>query len=408
MLSCRHCQSALHEVFIDLGSAPPSNAFLRAEDLNRPELYFPLKVFTCQACGLVQVDELQGHEALFSSDYVYFSSISSSWVEHARRHVERSVERLGLGPGSLVLEIASNDGYLLQHVKARGIPCLGIEPTHSTAQAARARGIESIEQFFGREFAQRLALERGHADWIVGNNVLAHVPDINDFVAGLKAALAPGGCITLEFPHLQQLVEQAQFDTIYHEHFSYLGFATVRRILAAQGLAVWDVEQLPSHGGSLRVWAGHAESSPAELPSVGALLAQEVAAGMEEPAFYRRLQARADAIKHQLLRFLLEQKAAGKTVLAYGAAAKGCTLLNYAGLRPDLLAAVADASPHKQGRFLPGSRIPVLSPEQLLAARPDFVLLLPWNLRAELEAQLAAIRGWGGQFVVAVPELQVF
>jgi SAM-dependent methyltransferase len=409
-MKCRHCRTPLddvRDVFVDLGAAPPSNAFLRAEDLARPELHFPLKVLTCPECRLVQVDEVQRHDALFSSDYVYFSSYSSSWLAHAERYVEAATARLGLGAGSLVIEVASNDGYLLQYVAARGIPCVGIEPTAGTAEAARARGIETIVEFFGAAFARRFVAERRRADLILGNNVLAHVPDIDDFVAGLREALAPAGTVTVEFPHLLKLVQEAQFDTIYHEHFSYLSLRTVQRIFAAQGLTVWDVEKLPTHGGSLRVWAQHAAHRRPVEARVAALLAEEDAAGMRGGEFYVGLQARADRIKHDLLEFLVAQKRAGRAVAAYGAAAKGCTLLNYAGVRPDLLPFVVDASPHKQGRFLPGSRIPVLAPEALREHCPDFVLILPWNLREEIAAAQAAVRGWGGRFVTAVPELRI-
>jgi SAM-dependent methyltransferase len=409
-MKCRHCRTPLddvRDVFVDLGAAPPSNAFLRAEDLARPELHFPLKVLTCPECRLVQVDEVQRHDALFSSDYVYFSSYSSSWLAHAERYVEAATARLGLGAGSLVIEVASNDGYLLLYVAARGIPCVGIEPTAGTAEAARARGIETIVEFFGAAFARRFVAERRRADLILGNNVLAHVPDIDDFVAGLREALAPAGTVTVEFPHLLKLVQEAQFDTIYHEHFSYLSLRTVQRIFAAQGLTVWDVEKLPTHGGSLRVWAQHAAHRRPVEARVAALLAEEDAAGMRGGEFYVGLQARADRIKHDLLEFLVAQKRAGRAVAAYGAAAKGCTLLNYAGVRPDLLPFVVDASPHKQGRFLPGSRIPVLAPEALREHCPDFVLILPWNLREEIAADQAAVRGWGGRFVTAVPELRI-
>ncbi|MGZ5277687.1 MAG: methyltransferase domain-containing protein, partial [Caldimonas sp.] len=365
-MKCRHCATALDEtrdVFIDLGAAPPSNAFLRAEDLGRAEAWFPLKVLTCPECRLVQVDELQRHDALFSNDYVYFSSYASSWLAHARRYVNQVVERLALSRNSLVMEVASNDGYLLQYVAARGIPCVGIEPTAGTAEAARAKGIETIVEFFGTAFAERFAATRCKADLVLGNNVLAHVPDIDDFVGGLREALAPGGTVTVEFPHLLELGRHGQFDTVYHEHFSYLSLHVVQRIFAAQGLAVWDVEALSTHGGSLRVWAQHQGNPRPVEPRVGALLGEEHAAGMRGAEFYRGLQARADAIKNDLLAFLIEQKRAGKMVVGYGAAAKGNTLLNYAGVRPDLLPFVVDASPHKQGRWLPGSRIPVVDAE---------------------------------------------
>jgi SAM-dependent methyltransferase len=410
-MNCRHCNTALHDpedVFADLGSAPPSNAFLRAQDLTRGELHLPLKVFTCPECWLVQVDEVQRHDALFSDDYVYFSSYSASWLAHAEAYVAQVVPRLGLGPQSLVMELASNDGYLLQYMARLGVPCIGIEPTEGTAQVARARGIETIAQFFGRGFARGFVQQRQPADLVVANNVLAHVPDINDFVAGIAEVLAPAGTVTVEFPHLMQLVQQGQFDTIYHEHFSYLSLATVQRIFAAQGLVVWDVETLPTHGGSLRVWAQHRANPRHASPRVAAMLALEHAAGMQSAAFYRGFQTRCDAIKDGLLDFLIAQKRNGKRVAGYGAAAKGNTLLNYAGVRPDLLPYVVDASPHKQGRWMPGSRIPVVSIDRLLAERPDYVLILPWNLSDEISAQLHAVREWGARFVTAVPELRVW
>ena len=409
-MRCRHCATPLdesHDLFVDLGTAPPSNAFLREQDLGRAELHFPLKVMTCPECKLVQVDEVRRHDELFSNDYVYFSSYSSSWLLHARRYVDQVSERLALGPGSLVMEVASNDGYLLQYVAGRGIPCVGVEPTAGTAEVARVKGIETIGEFFGTAFGRRFAAERRKADLVLGNNVLAHVPDINDFVGGFREVLAPGGTVTVEFPHLLQLVRQGQFDTIYHEHFSYLSLRTVQRIFAAQGLAVWDVETLSTHGGSLRVWAGHATNDRPIGPRVAELLREEDDAGMRGSTFYRGLQARADAIKNDLLAFLIEQKRAGRKVVAYGAAAKGNTLLNYAGVRSDLLPFVVDASPHKQGRFLPGSRIPVLGEKTLRRTRPDFVLVLPWNLRTEIGEQLAYVREWGGRLVTAVPALRV-
>ena len=409
-MKCRHCSTPLHQVndvFVDLGAAPPSNAFLREQDLARAELHFPLKVLTCPECRLVQVDEVQRCEALFSNDYVYFSSYSTSWLAHAKAYVEQVAERLSLGSASLVMEVASNDGYLLQYMVQRGVPCVGIEPTASTAQVARDKGIETIPEFFGRDFGRRFAAERGKADLVLGNNVLAHVPDINDFVAGFGEVLAPLGTVTVEFPHLMQLVQQGQFDTIYHEHFSYLSLYTVQRIFAAQGLVVWDVETLSTHGGSLRVWAQHRANPRPVSPRVTELLEQEDAAGMRHASFYQGLQAGADRIKNELLAFLIDQKRAGKTVAGYGAAAKGNTLLNHAGIRPDLLPFVVDASPHKQGRWLPGSRIPVVGEATLREARPDFVLILPWNLRDEITAQLACVREWGGRFVTAVPALTI-
>lgn len=406
-MNCRFCQAPLHDVFLDLGSAPPSNAFLRAEDLNAAEVWFPLKLFTCAHCKLVQVGEVQKHDALFSSDYVYFSSYSRTWLAHAERYVTQASQRLSLDAHSLVIEIASNDGYLLQYVKARGIPCVGVEPTASTATAARERGIDTIEQFFGEDFARQFANTRRRANLIIANNVLAHVPDINDFVKGLKAALAPDGVITVEFPHLLQLVEQRQFDTIYHEHFSYFSFHTVQKIFASHGLRIWDVEELPTHGGSLRLWACHANASHAETAATHTLMAKEATVGMLDLAWYSGFQRAADKLKDDVLRFLLEAKRNGKQAVGYGAAAKGNTLLNYAGVRPDLLPYVVDASPHKQGRYLPGSRIPVVCEDRIRETQPDYVLILPWNLREEIQAQLAYIREWGGRFVTAVPTLQV-
>lgn len=406
-MKCRHCATLLHDVFLDLGSAPPSNAFLTADALSAPETWFPLKLFTCGNCRLVQVDEVQSHAALFAPDYVYYSSFSRSWLTHAERYVEQAAARLQLNRDSLVVEIASNDGYLLQYVAARGIPCVGIEPASGTAKVARQKGIDTLERFFGREFATEFVRERRTVDLIVANNVLAHVPDINDFVAGLAVALGFEGTITVEFPHLMELVAKRQFDTVYHEHFSYFSFHTACRIFAAHGLKIWDVEQLPTHGGSLRLWAAHAHSQHAETPAVSALLDVEKAAGMLDSAYYQGFQAQADAVKNDCLAFLLEQQRVGRRVVGYGAAAKGNTLLNYAGVRPDLLPYVVDASPHKQGHWLPGSRIPVVAESRLRKERPDFVLILPWNLRDEITTQLGYIREWSGRFVVAVPQLAI-
>jgi len=406
-MKCRYCHTPLHDVFLDLGSAPPSNAFLDAADLSAPELYFPLRLYTCSDCHLVQVDEVQKHDALFSSDYVYFSSYSRTWLAHAERYVVRAVERLNLGPHSLVMEVASNDGYLLQYVKARGIPCIGIEPTAGTAAAARERGIETLEHFFGERFARDFAATRPKADLVIANNVLAHVPDLNDFVAGLAGVLAPQGVITIEFPHLLQLVAQRQFDTVYHEHFSYFSLHTAQRVFASHGLRIWDVQELPTHGGSLRLWACRNDASYRETFAVAALLAKEATAGMLAMDYYHGFQALADGIKNAFLAFLLDCKRNGKKIVGYGAAAKGNTLFNYAGVRPDLLAYVVDASPHKQGRYLPGSRIPVVAEPRIRETRPDFVVILPWNLRAEIVEQLAYIREWDGKFVTAVPQLVV-
>ncbi len=409
-MKCRHCETLLddtRDVFVDLGTAPPSNAYLREADLAKAEVHFPLKVLTCPNCRLVQVDEVQRHDAMFSDDYLYFSSYSPSWLAHAERYVSEVVPRLGLDADSLVMEVASNDGYLLQYVAQRGIPCVGVEPTASTAAVARGKGITTISEFFGAEFAKNFKAQQRGADLVLGNNVLAHVPDINDFVAGFREVLSSNGTVTVEFPHLMQLVQQGQFDTVYHEHFSYLSLHTVQRIFERQALTVWDVQILPTHGGSLRVWAQHQANPRAAKSNVADVLAAEAAAGMRGDDFYRGLQTRIDAIKDDLLGFLIAQKRAGKTVAAYGAAAKGNTLLNYAGVRPDLLPYVVDASPHKQGRYLPGSRIPVVAESHLRDMKPDFIVILPWNLRDEIVDQLAYVREWGAKFVTAVPQLRV-
>jgi hypothetical protein len=405
-MRCRFCQSELSDVFLDLGTAPPSNSFLDAAQLHSPEVYFPLKLFTCGRCRLVQVDEVQPHNAIFDNEYVYFSSYSSSWLDHARRYVDEAVSRLGLSPSSLVMEVASNDGYLLQYVNDRGIPCIGIEPTGGTANAARAKGVDTIGEFFGHDFARRFAAERGKADLIVANNVFAHVPDVNDFAAGLREALADAGTVTIEFPHLMRLVAERQFDTVYHEHFSYFSLHTAAAILAAQDLVVWDVQELSTHGGSLRLWVAHAGTRES-TEHVDALLHREREAGMLDDAYYREFQRKAEDVKNDCLRFLIDQQALSKRIVAYGAAAKGNTLLNYAGIRSDLLPFVVDASPYKQGKWLPGSRIPVVDESRLRDEKPDFIWILPWNLREEIMTQLAYTREWGARFVVAVPHLEV-
>ena len=400
---CRHCRSRLQHKVIDLGHQPPSNAYLRPEQLTLPEITYPLQVFVCTSCWLVQLPAHATAEELFTPDYAYFSSTSSSWCAHAERFVASAVERLALGSESQVVELASNDGYLLQYMQQRGIPCLGIEPTHATAEAARAKGITTIERFFGVALADELigtsGLAPDGADLVAANNVLAHVPDINDFVAGIARLLKPQGRASLEFPHLLRLLVGNQFDTIYHEHYSYLSLRAVSRIAAAAGLDVVDVEELPTHGGSLRVWLARHGSTEAS-PAVEAVLAAEAAAGLETPGAYAGFQQRAEAAKHGLLEFLLQAKRQGRRVLGYGAAAKGNTLLNYAGIRADLLPAVADRAPSKQGKLLPGSHIPVISPEQLATEAADALLVLPWNLIEELRKQLP-----GTELVTAIPEL---
>lgn len=407
-MKCRHCGSDLDTPFIDLGSAPPSNAYLTAEQLRSPEKWYPLRVLVCTSCFLAQTEDYVGADELFSPDYAYFSSYSDSWLKHASDYVAAMVDRFGLGRESMVVEIAANDGYLLQYVKGRGIPCYGIEPAAHVAEAARAKGIEIVQEFFGSAASARLATDRGQADLIVANNVLAHVPDINDFVAGFAILLKPEGVATFEFPHLWNLVEQCQFDTIYHEHFSYLSLSVVDRIFSASGLEVFDVQELPTHGGSLRVFAQRADCRlRPKLPSVEAMLQREFKAGMTTREYYQGFQVRAERVKNDFLAFLIDAKRAGQKVPAYGAAAKGNTLLNYAGVRPDLLPYVADRSPAKQGKFLPGSRIPIVEEERVKQERPDWVVLLPWNLKEELVAQLHYIHEWGGRFVTAVPSLTI-
>ena len=406
-MNCRHCATPLQHVLIDLGFAPPSNAYLSAADLSRPEKHYPLRVLVCDRCWLAQTEDHAQADELFRPDYAYFSSTSTTWLDHARRYTDDVVVRLGLGGQSFVIEVASNDGYLLRNFVARGVPCLGIEPTASTAAAAEAQGIAVRREFFGESLGRALASSGQAADLIVGNNVYAHVPDINDFTRGLCAALKPGGTITLEFPHLAQLLEHAQFDTIYHEHFSYLSLTAVTRVFAASGLRVFDVEHLPTHGGSLRVWGCHTDDARVDTPAVAAVLADEGRRGLRALSTYQAFQARADRIKDDLLTFLLEQKRAGRTVAAYGAAAKGNTLLNYAGVRPDLLPFVCDAAPSKQGKFLPGSHIPILAPAALVERRPDFLLVLPWNLLAEVKRQHEALAAQGTRFVTAVPRLEI-
>ncbi len=405
--ACRFCAAPLAEVFVDLGASPLANSYLEPAALRRPESFYPLCVYLCGECLLVQLPEEERPDAIFS-DYAYFSSYSDSWLEHARAYAERMVGELGLGSGSRVVEVASNDGYLLRWFKERGVPVLGVEPAANVAEAAEAAGIPTRVRFFGTETARGLAAEGLHADLLVGNNVLAHVPNLNDFVAGLKIALAPRGVLTMEFPHLLRLMAEDQFDTIYHEHYSYFSLAAVRRVFAHHGLTIYNVEELPTHGGSLRIFARHAEDgSRPELPAVAALLAREAAAGLDRAEGYRDFTARVERLKRGLLRFLIDAKEEGKTVAGYGAPAKGNTLLNYCGVRSDLLAYTVDRSPHKQGRYLPGTRIPIHGPEKLAETRPDYVLILPWNLRDEIVGQMAHIREWGGRFVVAVPAVEV-
>lgn len=408
-MKCRHCSAELQMPFLDLGASPPSNAYLTASTLHQPETWFPLRVMVCRTCRLVQTEDTARAEVFFDADYAYFSSYSSTWVQHAQQYVATMAQRLALGSHSKVVEVAANDGYLLQHVQQRGIPCIGIEPTANTANAARAKGLTIIERFFGVALAHSLVADGHAADLTVANNVLAHVPDINDFVAGFAVLLKPTGVATFEFPHLLRMVRECQFDTAYHEHYSYLSLSAVQRIFAANGLAVVDVDELPTHGGSLRVHAQRADSGERlRTPAVDAVLAAEASAGMLDDPFYTTLQAQAERIKDDLLLFLIEARRCGLKVAAYGAAAKGNTLLNFAGIRIDLLPYVVDRNPNKQRKFMPGSRIPIVDESRLKEDRPDRVLILPWNLRAEVVAQLDYIREWGGVFVTAVPTLTLF
>ena len=407
MMQCRHCATPLEHTFLDLGFAPPSNAYLTAADLMRPEKSYPLKVKVCHHCWLVQTEDYAQADELFNADYAYFSSTSSTWLAHAAQYAARMITELGLTHESLVIEVASNDGYLLKNFVAAGIPCLGIEPTASTAAAAEALGVPVLREFFGQALANKLAASGRQADLIVGNNVYAHVPDINDFTCGLKTALKPGGIVTLEFPHLMRLIEHTQFDTVYHEHFSYLSLTSVSRIFAVAGLRVWHVEQLPTHGGSLRVFGCHADDARNNTAAVGALLSEETQRGLQSIETYAAFQAGADRVKNAMLEFLIQQKRAGKSVAAYGAAAKGNTLLNYAGVKPDLLSFVCDGAMAKQGKYMPGSHIPILPPSALMERRPDLVLILPWNIQTEITEAHPYARDWGGRFVVAVPELKI-
>lgn len=400
---CRHCATPLNIRFLDLGFAPPSNAYLNLTDLKKPELTFPLRLLACSDCRLVQTEDFAAADALFTDDYAYFSSTSKGWLDHAARYADMVTKRFGLGPDSQVIEVASNDGYLLKNFVALGIPCVGVEPTESTAAAARAQDIPVVQDFFGMELAASL----GQADLIVGNNVYAHVPDINDFTAALMACLKPEGVITLEFPHLMRLVEFRQFDTVYHEHFSYLSLLAVTRIFAAAGLRIFDIEQLPTHGGSLRVFGCHDGAEHPTTGRVNAVMEEERTRGMDRDDFYLAFQSQADDVKNDFLRFLLQAKAEGKSVAGYGAAAKGNTIMNYAGVRPDLLPFVCDAAAAKIGKLMPGSHIPIRAPAALRENRPDYLIILPWNIAAEVKNQCSDLAALGTRFVTAVPKLEV-
>ena len=406
---CRFCKTELKHVFIDLVNSPASNSFLAEEQLNEPEIFYPLKVYTCHNCFLVQIDEYKKSGAIFNDEYAYFSSYSHTWLQHAKDYTDMMINRFKFDSSSRVIEVASNDGYLLQYFKERDIPVLGVEPTANTAEVAMSKGIKTIVEFFGTELADRLSNHWDvRADLLLGNNVLAHVPDIVDFVKGMKIILADEGVITMEFPHLMQLVNNNQFDTIYHEHFSYLSFYAVKNIFESQGLELFDVDEIPTHGGSLRIYAKHKEDVKHLVsPNVAGLLKREMDKGITTLTYYENFQDKALSVKLNLTSFLVEQKKAGKKVAAYGAAAKGNTLLNYCGIKNDLIEYVADANPHKQNKWLPASHIPVVNESYLKTNRPDYVIILPWNLKAEITEQLSYIREWGGRFIIPIPQLEV-
>ncbi len=406
-MECRFCKHKVETEFADLVNSPASNSYLTAQQLNEPEVFYPLKVMACEKCFLVQVDEYKKSEDIFNSDYAYFSSFSTSWLAHSKKYTEMMIARFGYNEKSLVTEIASNDGYLLQYFKEKNVPVLGIEPTANTAAVAIKKGIPSVVDFFGVRLATKLAGEGKKTDLLLGNNVLAHVPDINDFVGGMKVMLKENGVITMEFPHLYQLVLNNQFDTIYHEHFSYLSFTTVSKIFEAQGLVMFDVEEVPTHGGSLRIFAKHKEDSSKPIGSnVAVMLQKEKDAGMLKIDYYKNFQTKIETVKNDLLDFLLKQKRAGKKVAAYGAAAKGNTLLNYCGVKNDMISFVVDANPAKQHKFMPASHIPIVQEDRIKKDKPDFIIILPWNIKDEIVKQLDYVNAWGCKFVVPIPKLQ--
>ena len=404
---CRACEAALEHTFVDLGMSPLCETFLKAADLNKPEVFYPLHVWVCGECKLVQLEQYVAPEAIFKDDYAYYSSFSESWLRHAKSYCELVTQRFGLTPESFVVEVASNDGYLLRNFVAAGVPCLGIEPSTNVAKAALEVGVESLVRFFGVQTARDVRAERGPADLIAGNNVFAHVPDILDFAGGLRELLARDGVATLEFPHLQRLMAGNQYDTIYHEHFSYLSFLSARGVLAREGLAVFDVQELPSHGGSLRLFVQHAGGPHRTTEAVGALEARERLAGFEDVSVYLGFTERVQRSKRETLKFLIEARERGDRVVAYGAPGKGNTLLNYCGIRTDLIEFAVDRNTFKHGRFTPGTHIPIHPPERLDEAEPDVVFILPWNLKKEITTQLAHAREWGARFVVPIPHLEV-
>lgn len=407
-LACRFCHTPLKQSFCDLGMSPLSNANLRLEQLNDMEPFYPLHAYVCEACLLVQLDTFESPQHLFNDHYAYFSSYSDSWLAHAKAYVEDMTTRFKLGPANQVVEIASNDGYLLQFFVQNKIPALGVEPAGNVANAAREKGVTTLEKFFGVATATQLLKEGKAADLLLGNNVLAHVPDLNDFVAGLKILLKPNGVITMEVPHLLRLMQNNQFDTIYHEHFSYFSFLTAEKIFSAHGLTLFDVEELATHGGSLRIFGRHsADTSRPVMDRIGTMKEQEAAAGLDTPAGYTQFDQQVRETKRRLLEFLIESKQAGKTIVGYGAPAKGNTLLNYCGVRTDFINFTVDRSPHKQGAYLPGTHIPIFHPDKIAETKPDYILILPWNIKDEIMEQLAYVREWGAKFVLPIPQVEV-
>ncbi len=406
-MKCRHCNTILSHTLVDLGFAPPSNAYLTTEDITKSEIYYPLKVKICDHCWLVQTEDYAKSEELFNNDYAYFSSATNSWLIHSHTYVEKIINRLKLNESSFVIEIASNDGYLLKNFVSKGIPCLGIEPTNTTASASEALGIDNIREFFSEKLGKRLADEKKQAHLIIANNVYAHVPDINDFTRGMKVALKEGGTITMEFQHLMKIMEHIQFDTIYHEHFSYLSLYNIDRIFRSFGLRVFDVEELPTHCGSLRIYGCHTEDTRETSINVTNLLQKETLCGMQKISTYNDFQKKTNIIKNDFLSFLIEQKKHGKKVAAYGAAAKGSTILNYAGIKPDLLSFVSDSCIYKQGKFMPGSHIPILSDSALDEYLPDYLIILPWNLFSELKKKNSRLDKFGTKFVRVIPSLEI-
>jgi len=407
-MKCRFCNNELTHVFIDLVNSPPSNSYLSKKELDEPETFYPLKLYTCEKCFLVQIDEYKKSDEIFNQKYAYFSSFSKTWLEHSKKYVETVKNEFHLEKDSFVVEIASNDGYLLQYFLELEIPCLGIEPASNTAAVAREKGIDVIEDYFGIRLAKELSQQNKKPDLLLGNNVLAHVPDVNDFVEGLKIYLKEKGVITMEFPHLMQLIENNQFDTIYHEHFSYLSFLTVKSIFESHELEIFNVDELPTHGGSLRIYAKHKEDKSKEISkNVEEMENKEISKKMNTINYYKNFQNKADKIKYDFLQLLIEQNRNGKKIIAYGAAAKGNTLLNYCGIKNDLIEFVVDLSPHKQGKYLPGSHIPIVNEEEIKKLKPDYIITLPWNIKDEIMNQLSYVKQWGCKFIIPIPEVMI-